>query len=90
MSDEFEVIKDPAEAVRIKLSPRYVKPAAERFVQAVDLMNAGEVLFIPGAEVNKVSQYRLYMTRRHHRKLMTRTAERDGVQGLYMWAGQDR
>lgn len=89
MSDEFEVL-DITEAIKVKHSKVVTGKIDPKYIKAIDAISDGGVIFLPGARVNSLSQYRLYCTVRLGRKLHSRKGEREGVEGMYIWAGPVR
>lgn len=86
MSHEFEVI-DQIEGIMIKTQKKVTHPPDPKYEAVAQAIAGGGVIFLPGITVNKLSQYRYHVKVKFDRSLASRSGERDGVKGVYLWLG---
>ena len=89
MEEEFEVL-DIDEAIKVKHSRKVTRGIDQKYIRAMDAISNGGVIFLPGAKMNNITQYRYWCTIRLGRKLRSHQGERDGIEGMYIWAGPVR
>lgn len=85
MSD-YEVV-DEGEAVQVHLKPRRKAGPSLETRDMMDLLRDKRTLFLRGKTPNTITTLRYWIGKTEGRRLDSRSGERNGVSGVYVWIG---